>query len=377
MSSLDTQSPDKSGNAPAACMLHMRVVARAALSHLVAEHGDASPGESAVDERRRRTVAGALAKTAFGIQEEFGLTDVEVAQYKRDVLQDVTSWGRDGIRCLGLDPEHDLRREGPPTGAALLAWKHGVEPRKLARVAAAALRVGARAGEMADSIGSVINVQGPAAAIRQFCELPRDDQLLPLFLWMYACSQPEDWKQQLAARAHGEGLEVEAKARHCGQATLSAILQSLDFREDAVVRAATPLAGGVALCGDGPCCSYLGATLALGVFAGRRRSRLDGDREAKQRCLSMCAELRRRYTDTYGGPTCQQVQLAKFGRCFDVWDEREREALEAAGAHMTGCTDVVGLGARWAVEILCQPPIRSVRAYEVGGAVASEGKPLT
>jgi hypothetical protein len=107
--------------------------------------------------------------------------------------------------------------------------------------------------------------------------------------------------------------------------------------------------------GDGPCGGFLGAALALGWFAGRRRSHLAGDREEKYRCFRMTAELRRRYMERYGGWSCGTVQRERFGRTFDLWDEQDKESFDTAGAHTTQCTDVVATAAQWVVQILCQP----------------------
>jgi len=47
--------------------------------------------------------------------------------------------------------------------------------------------------------------------------------------------------------------------------------------------AATGLAGGVGLCGDGTCSALTGGALALGLCSPRRRAQFDGDRENKYR----------------------------------------------------------------------------------------------
>jgi len=177
-------------------------------------------------------------------------------------------------------------------------------------------------------------------------------------LQAYLCSQPEEWKNDLAGRAYRTAFDYEARYRGCGQATLAGILDTLGVQEDGLVRGASPLAGGLALLGDGPCGGFLGAALALGWFAGRRRLHLDGDREERYRCFRMTAELRRWYIQAYGSVLCCDIQQKVFGRAYDLWDDRDKEAFDAAGAHTTKCTHVVGRAAQWAVEILCQPPSR-------------------
>lgn len=324
---------------------------RLALAWLGEEHALASLQQAWAAAELRAVVEGAVEEAAGALQAELGWSAPQTADWVAESLGLVTEWVSGGATPVGQPPARALRREGPLTAAALLAWHHGIAPHHIARAIAAGLR-----SRESKCLATAASPGKAVAAITAFCGLRREDELIPLALQAYLSSQPEEWKRDLTDRAFHIGFDYEVQYRGCGQATLTAILDTLGVEEDGLVRGASPIASGLAMLGDAPCGGFLGAALAMGWFAGRRRSHLDGDREEKYRCFRMTAALRRRYLQAYGGLVCSEIQRKLFGRSYDLWDEQDKEAFDAAGAHTIHCTQVVGRATQWAVEVLCQPP---------------------
>ncbi|MEA3337007.1 MAG: C-GCAxxG-C-C family protein [Chloroflexota bacterium] len=160
-----------------------------------------------------------------------------------------------------------------------------------------------------------------------------------------------------AKQAYELGLEYEKTYHGCGQCTVAAVLDALDQFDESVFRAATGIAGGMGLMGDGPCGAYVGASMAFGLLSPRRREFFDGDRENKYGTYAMIQRLRERFLQHYGSFTCRGVQEHVIGRGFDLRDPQDRQAFEQAGAHEDKCPLVVAQAARWAVEIVAEQQI--------------------
>ena len=94
--------------------------------------------------------------------------------------------------------------------------------------------------------------------------------------------------------------------------------------------------------------------MMIGSFIGRSFSGMlaDTDDEYYARANSLGRKLHKKYIDTYGGVTCQDVQKSVFGKAFLLSDKRELEGFRAAGAHEDRCPSVVAAASAWAVGII-------------------------
>jgi hypothetical protein len=115
--------------------------------------------------------------------------------------------------------------------------------------------------------------------------------------------------EEILKKAFDLGFEYEKVYMGCSQCVLAAIQDLFEKKNDEVFRAASGLAGGVGLCGDGCCGAYTGGVMALSQLYGRTREKF------------------------------LDPEYAKF---------------EKAGAHEEKCPSVVGNGARWVAEILLE-----------------------
>jgi C_GCAxxG_C_C family probable redox protein len=163
-----------------------------------------------------------------------------------------------------------------------------------------------------------------------------------------------DNRERYISRAYELGFGYERDFRGCAQSTIAAVQDTLGLRNDFIFKAASGLAGGCGLFGDGTCGAYTGGSMLLSSFFGRRRSRFDDDRDEKKCANLMIKQLRDRYLAEYGSIICSGVQTKIFGRSFDLWSRQDREDFEQAGAHTDKCTSVVGNASAWTMEILLQ-----------------------
>lgn len=161
--------------------------------------------------------------------------------------------------------------------------------------------------------------------------------------------------QQLCERAYRLGFDYEREYRGCAQCAVAALQDALQVRNpqtDAVFKAATALSGGAAGEGDGQCGAYSGSILMLGTFIGRERDDFQDPRRVRHITQRMAGKLHGRFIEEYGSVVCQTMHRRLFGRPFYLRDADEMRKFDEAGAHTRVCTHVVGLAARWTVEIL-------------------------
>jgi mannitol-1-phosphate 5-dehydrogenase len=278
----------------------------------------------------------ALEEAAIGLCGELGFSPQEMEEWNAGVRRLMANpHVGDRVERLVRDPLRKLSREERLTGAALLALKHGAEPRALARVIAYALH----------------SLRLGPEQVRQACQLQ-------------AGNAADAELERLIAQAHGWigrereasalGFEFEKTHKGCGQCAFAAVQQALGREEDRVFQALTAFAGGFGLSGDSVCAALIGGGACFGLARGRRRSHFDGDREPKYAAFAMAQALRERYLWKYGSLLCRGTQERLFGRSFDLRSPREREDFEKAGAHVDKCPRVVGDVARWTVQILAE-----------------------
>jgi C_GCAxxG_C_C family probable redox protein len=154
--------------------------------------------------------------------------------------------------------------------------------------------------------------------------------------------------------AYDLGFEYEKVYKGCSQCVLAAIQDLFEAKNDDVFRAASGLAGGAGLCGDGCCGGYSGGIMALSQFYGRTREKfLDPDRTRK-RSFDLAKKLHDKFIAEYGSVICRDIQQKIFGRPFYIRDADEFGKFEKAGAHDEKCPAVVGKATRWVAEILME-----------------------
>ncbi len=159
-------------------------------------------------------------------------------------------------------------------------------------------------------------------------------------------------KEEILELAFTTGKRNELTCGGCPQTTLSGIFTALDIEADDVFKAATGLADGVGLTGDGQCGALSGGVLALGYLFGREKKDF-GDMLALLPASQLSKTLHDRFVEKYGTCRCADIQHSFFGRFFNLYDPAEMQAAMEAGM-FDKCSTLVGEVAKMTTEIILE-----------------------
>jgi len=160
-------------------------------------------------------------------------------------------------------------------------------------------------------------------------------------------------KNAILKRVYDHAFEYEQKYGSCPQCVLGAIQDEFGIVPDDVFRAGHALAGGVGLSTEGTCGALTGGVMALGCKYGRSRENF-----AKGRFVNSYVRAKKlvdRFVQEYGSTICRDVHKKIFERTFNLWDPKDYQEFEKAGAHRDKCPTVAGNVAKWVAEILEKP----------------------
>lgn len=157
-------------------------------------------------------------------------------------------------------------------------------------------------------------------------------------------------REEQLKTAFEKGKEYEMKGGGCPQCTLLGIFDALGIENDDVYKAATGLADGVGLTGDGHCGALSGGAMAISLVFGRdRKDSADMTKLVKANILAK--KLRDRFVEKYGTVRCADIQKTMVGRFYNLYDPDEMKASMEAGM-LDKCSTLVGEVARMTVEII-------------------------
>ena len=159
-------------------------------------------------------------------------------------------------------------------------------------------------------------------------------------------------RDEILEMAFNQAKGYEMKCGGCPQCTLSGIFDALGIENDHVFKAATGLADGVGLTGDGHCGALSGGVLAIGYLFGRNKEDF-GDIRKLVKANLLSKKLHDRFVEKYGTCRCVDLQNSFFGRFYNLYDPDEMKAAIAAGMFET-CSSVVGEVARMTTEIILE-----------------------
>ena len=148
------------------------------------------------------------------------------------------------------------------------------------------------------------------------------------------------------------GFSYEAKYRSCGQCVVAAVQGALGIRNDFAFKCASSLGAGIGKLCDGSCGAYTGSAMMISLFWGRTRDKFDGDLENKKAADRLTVSLHQKFVREFGSITCREIHDRLFGRRFDLWNEADKAAFDAAGAHRDKCTGVVANAAAWVTGLI-------------------------
>lgn len=159
-------------------------------------------------------------------------------------------------------------------------------------------------------------------------------------------------RNEIMDMAFNKAKQYEMQSGGCSQCTLAGIFDALGVQNDEIFKAATGLADGVGLTGDGHCGALSGGVLAIGYFFGRNKEDFsDMMKLIKANLLSK--KLHDRFVKKYGTCRCADLQTSFFGRFYNLYDPEELTAAMKAGLLET-CSTLVGEVARMTTEIILE-----------------------
>ena len=159
-------------------------------------------------------------------------------------------------------------------------------------------------------------------------------------------------KETMLKEVYDKAKSYELKGGNCAQCTIAAIFEILRVEDEGVFRAATGMADGVGLSGDGHCGALSGGTMAISYFFGR--SREDIGRMGKQiKALLLAKKLHAEFVEKFSTCRCADIQKKQFGRFFNLYDMEEMKAALKAGMPEK-CSSLVGETARIALKIILE-----------------------
>lgn len=146
------------------------------------------------------------------------------------------------------------------------------------------------------------------------------------------------------------GKHYEKTCTGCAQSTVAALLEVLEMKDESAFRAASGLADGLGLTGDGACGGLTGGALVIGLLFGRTSQDFQ-DPFAAMRSYDLVKRLHEDFMGRYGTCRCHDIQKKLMGRSFNLRSSEDIEAALAAGMP-EHCSTVVGNAARAALEII-------------------------
>lgn len=159
--------------------------------------------------------------------------------------------------------------------------------------------------------------------------------------------------------AFDKAKQYELRSGGCAQCTIAGIFEALGVEDGGVLKAATGLADGVGLTGDGHCGALSGGTMAISYFFGRPQEEF-GDMMKQLHACILSKKLHDRFVEKYGTCRCTNIQEKTFGRFYNLYDPEEMKAAFKAGLP-DKCSTLVGETARMATEIILDERERLAR----------------
>ncbi len=160
----------------------------------------------------------------------------------------------------------------------------------------------------------------------------------------------KDKKDEILNKAFELGKKYEQECTGCAQTAVAAIFESLGIWNEDVFRAASGLADGLGLTGNGSCGALVGSSMVIGYLFGRSREDFK-DMYKPMKSYTLVKKLHDKYVKQYGSCRCFDVQEKTMGRTFNLWNADEMKEAFKAGM-MDNCSTIVGNVAKLATKII-------------------------
>lgn len=162
----------------------------------------------------------------------------------------------------------------------------------------------------------------------------------------------ENDKAAMVEKAQLLAEEYERKCTGCAQSVVAGLLDALGISDDdeGVFKAASGLADGIGLTGDGSCGALTGGCMVFCLVRGRERKDHE-DMMKPMKSYLMCKELHGDFVERYGSCRCYDIQEKLMGRTYNMYDPEQLQEAFKTGM-IDHCSKVVGRAARKAAEMI-------------------------
>lgn len=159
----------------------------------------------------------------------------------------------------------------------------------------------------------------------------------------------EQTRRALLDTIENESSTLEKEYHGCSRCALIPLQRHLGLSNGPVVRAASPLAGGIALSGEA-CGALTGCLMAVGLAIAPDDLE---DREGFLNTLTAGFRFHRRFQKHFGETTCRGLQNARLGAFYSMANPDEYKKFVELGGY-EACSRIVGAASRLAAEYLLE-----------------------
>lgn len=161
-------------------------------------------------------------------------------------------------------------------------------------------------------------------------------------------------KDQIMEKAYELGVKYEKECTGCAQTIIAAIFEALGIWNDDVFRAASGLANGLGLTGDGTCAALLGASMVISYIFGREHKDFK-EIYKPMKSYGLVKKLHNQFVREYGGEynscRCSDVQKGNLGVSWDLWSLNEMDE-NFRTQMIDACSKIVGNVAKLTIKLL-------------------------
>jgi len=158
-------------------------------------------------------------------------------------------------------------------------------------------------------------------------------------------------RDELVEKAYQLGYKYEQQTSFCSQATLAALQDVFQIRDDNVFKASYGFHGGSGDRGIGMCGALAGGIITISWFFGRTRSEFNLP-VAHTTATRLVGELVDLFQKEWGGISCNDVQKKLFGRALDTRKKENHDFFIAMHGIQEKCPRAVSKGAALATGII-------------------------
>ncbi len=158
-------------------------------------------------------------------------------------------------------------------------------------------------------------------------------------------------KEELQKKAYDLAHTYEHECAYCPQATIAALMDVFQIKDDDLFRSAYGFHGGAGDRGIGTCGALCAGILIISYLYGRNKTEFNFGK-ANRRATDLAGKLVDEFKKEFEGITCNEVQEKMFGRSFNNYDEEEVKLFLEEGGHTEKCPIVTGRGAALAAGII-------------------------